>query len=184
MMPSETPNLEKVLSAWDGKSAAQIAAIYDAHSDSIDFLALVLDLLPDPRHQIGVTWLLKRYLEEHGTVTPLDAARIYQHFPGVEEWEARLHLLQSVPNLPIGFRQKLVVAEFLRDGLKSDNKFIRAWSYSGFFDLCEQHEEFENEMIDRVTFAFARETGSIQARLRQVLKKRNKWREYFSSRNT
>lgn len=180
-MPDETLNLEEALSAWDGKSGARITAVYDAHSHRADFLERLLVLLPDPSHQIGVTWLLKRYLEKHQAVNPRDVARIYQQCPGVVDWEARLHLLQSVPLLPIAREQKQIVAVFLRAGIESDNKFVRAWSYSGFFDLSAQHEEFENEMIEHVTYAFAQEPASIQARLRQVLKKQKKWRDYFSN---
>lgn len=180
-MPVETRNLEEALSAWDGKSRAQIAAVYDAQSDRTGFLAQLLNLLPDPHHQIGVTWLLKRYLEKNRAVNRHDAARIYLRFPGVEDWEARLHLLQCVPLLPIACEQKRTVATFLRTGLESDNKFVRAWSYSGFFELSEQHEEFENEMIDHVRYALAHEPASIQARLRQVLKKHKKWRDWFSN---
>jgi len=183
-MPDEMLNLEGALTAWDGKSGARIAAVYDAHSDRTGFLARLLTLLPEPRHQIGVTWLLKRYLEKQGTVSPLDVVRIYQQFPGVADWEARLHLLQSVPHLPIACQQKQTVAMFLRAGLESDKKFVRAWSYSGFFDLSAQHEEFENEMIDLVTYALAHEPASIQARLRQVLKKQKKWGDYCSNRKT
>ncbi len=60
------------------------------------------------------------------------------------------------------------VVTFLRVGLQDKNKFVRAWSYSGFYLLGQQYPEYQDEAKAYIVAAMQDEAPSVQARLRQL----------------
>ena len=89
----------------------------------------------------------------------------------LEHWETKLHILQSIPFMPIEITERKKVDAFLRETLTDPNKFVRAWSYNGFYELAMQHSEYLNETKQFFEMAMRDEAASIKARIRNIMKK-------------
>lgn len=170
--------LKQALSQWDGKSGDDIAAIYDDCAGQAAFIETILALTRETALQAGATWLLKKHLENRNRLNEAQIRTLWSLAGGLDQWEARLHVLQCLPFLPIGVSQKDEVAQFLRQSLDSKNKFVRAWAYGGFIELAGQHPEFEKETEDHLRRALDREAASVKARIRQAARKHPRWRFY------
>ena len=163
----------------DGKSASEIASIYNDYKNSKNFPAILIKLMHETPLQKGATWLLKKYIEDNSLRDKDLIQSIYKVCDTLLESESQLHILQCIPHLSISSKQKYPVAKFINKGLGSDNKFVRAWSYGAFFEQSLQHPEFEKEMIEHTNHALTNESASVKARLRQTIKKHHFWKFYF-----
>ncbi|WP_163831095.1 hypothetical protein [Spartinivicinus ruber] len=132
-------DIRKELAAWDGKSKAIISIIYDTHYIEIDFADSIIELINYPDFQKGATWLLKAYLEEGHCLQKKQIKCIYGYLKKLANWESKLHILQSLPFMPIAKVECKKVEQFLRETLTDKNKFIRAWGYNGFYILAKQY---------------------------------------------
>lgn len=164
-------NIEQKIASWDGKSAAYIKAIYDAHNADINFADTIIALSLTEAFETGGTWLLKAWLEAGNKLEQTQIARIYAALNQLKHWEAKLHLLQSIPFMPIADADSSNVYHFLRLTLTEQNKFVRAWSYSGFYELSRQHSKYLNETKQYFEMAMRDEAPSVKARIRNIMKK-------------
>ncbi len=89
----------------------------------------------------------------------------------IEQWESKLHILQSFPFMPIPHSEKKKVEVFLRKCLVENNKFVRVWAYNGFYELAVQFPEYINETKQFFEMAMRDEAPSIQSRIRNIMKK-------------
>lgn len=169
-------SIETTLLSWDGKSADDITAIYLQYHDLPAFSSEIISCISNPDLEKGATWLIKHYLESGGELKPQEIKTIYKHLLKLEHWEAKLHILQSIPKMPIAKAEKSMVERFLRQCLMSDNKFIRAWAYNGFYELSEQYIEYRQETRSFFTMALRDEAASVKARIRNILKRKSKGR--------
>jgi len=167
-------NLFEALKTWDGKSADDITAIYFDYCEAPDFTNTIINLIEDVETQNGATWLLKKHLESVETLTTQQVKQIYNCLTKLDHWEAKLHILQSMPYLPIAAKQKNLVESFLRICLKDKNKFVRAWVYNGFFELARQFPEYQKEVDTMLSEALEKEASSVKARIRNILKQSKK----------
>lgn len=60
---------------------------------------------------------------------------------------------------------------FLRNCLISDNKFVRAWAYNGFYELALQYPAYKTEVKKFLDMAMKDEAASVKARVRNILKR-------------
>lgn len=164
-------SLEQVLQQWDGKSAEDIGCIYDRYVGRTDFVSSIIALIKKGDSQKGASWLLKRYLENEQQLEPKQTAQLWTLLSGLECWETKLHLLQSLPYLKIGNNDKQKVEYFLRRCLSDNNKFVRAWAYHGFYELSLQYPEHQEETKKCFALAMEDEAASVKARIRNILKK-------------
>lgn len=164
--------LQQEIENWDGKSVEALQAIFDCHGLEEGFGAALVPLLKQPDLQRGASWLLKQYLEEAGVLSSTEVKRVFQSLADLIEWETQLHLLQSLPYLTIGKRHVKQVETFLRRCLASKNKFVRAWSYNGFYELSLQHPQFQAEVDQLLEQALKDEAASVKARVRNIMKQR------------
>lgn len=162
--------LSQAIQRWDGKSTDDIAEIYTRHHASQDFTTQLLDCLLSPTLQVGASWLLKKWLEDGHALTGLQVAVIFRSLAKLEHWQSCLHLLQCLDRLPIGEPDKLLVEQFLRENLNHSNKFVRAWSYNGFYVLARQHPEYRAETAQFFAMALRDEAPSVVARIRNLMK--------------
>lgn len=161
--------LETDIKAWDGKSVDIINRVYVRHHRRPSFLAELTSAISDEALQDGATWLLKHHLE---TDSPLDTGRakeVFQALPKLTSWGAKLHILQSLRWMPIPTRYKNKLETFLRACLQEENKFVRAWAYSGFYELAKQHQEYRLEAQQLCRQAANNEAASVKARIRKIL---------------
>lgn len=164
-------SIEKDVACWNGKSASDIDAIYSRHSDDISFVSNIIVLCEQEHLQKGATWLVKRYLDDGHRLEVNEIAALYKQLPKFEAWEAKLHILQCMPDMPVGEAEKKRVEGFLRNCLADSNKFVRAWAYNGFYELSLQYPEYKIEAKQFLTMAMRDEAPSVKARIRNIVKR-------------
>lgn len=128
-------HIEQEIASWDGKSADNIKAIYDAHNTESHFSDTIISLSLSEDCEKGATWLLKAWLEAGNKLEQAQVEKIYGSLDQLSHWEAKLHVLQSIPLMPITDTASGNLYAFLRITLTDPNKFVRAWSYNGFYEL-------------------------------------------------
>ncbi len=164
-------NIDQEIKQWDGKSANDIAGIYQCYCHDPLFITEIITCIANESLQQGTTWLMKRYLEDDNKMSKSEIAAVFQKFGAIEHWESKLHLLQSLPFMPIEKSQKKKVEYFLRDCLTDNNKFVRAWAYNGFHQLAIQHPEYVKETKEFFAMAIRDEAPSVKSRIRNIMKK-------------
>ncbi|MHA2815162.1 hypothetical protein [Vibrio campbellii] len=163
--------ISKDVLGWDGKSAEDIEQIYIEHHTEDVFRSKVIDLCLDELLNVGGTWLLKHHLECGGTLSTEEQQAILIRLPSYEHWESKLHILQVLEHFCITKQTRRVLEPFLRHGLSDINKFIKAWSFNGLYELAVQYPELQNEVSELLHLALAHEPASVKARVRRLLKK-------------
>lgn len=163
-------NIKQKMASWDGKSAAKIKSIYDIHKADDKFLDTIIDCLFVDNYEKGATWLLKAWLEAGNYIAPQQITHIYSSLEQLKYWEAKLHILQSIPFMPISNAESNKVHSFLRLTLTDQNKFVRAWSYNGFYELSRQHARYKSETNHFFEMAIRDEAQSVKARIRNIIK--------------
>ncbi|MCG8039032.1 MAG: hypothetical protein JAZ19_18580 [Candidatus Thiodiazotropha taylori] len=98
-----------------------------------------------PESESGATWLLKRYLQDHEGIDDTLLDEIFGSHGRLQHWQAKLHLLQCLSHFTIAKSNNKKLELFLRACLTSSNKFARAWSYNGFYELALQHPQYQQE---------------------------------------
>ncbi|WCN09010.1 hypothetical protein [Marinomonas mediterranea] len=163
-------NIEQAIALWDGKSADDIKAIYDAYNAENGFADSVITLSLTQGSEIGATWLLKAWLEEGNRLAHSQISKIYRSLNQLKHWEAKLHVLQSISFMPIADTDDTMVYNFLMHSLSDKNKFVRAWSYNGLYELSKQHSVYKNETQQFFEIALRDEAPSVKARIRNIMK--------------
>ena len=159
------------LKRWDGKSAKDIGDIYQRYFDTDCFISDLIMMMDDVSLQKGATWLLKHHIEQQHPLTKKQVHDIYCCMADLEQWESKLHILQSLPYFAIQKRDKKKVEAFLRKCLVDINKFVRAWAYNGFYELAMQYPEYQQETKQFLEMAMRDEAPSVKSRVRNIMKK-------------
>ncbi len=161
-------SLEQAIRAWDGRSADDIEAVYLRFRDESGFAANTIELSGLAELETGATWLLKKHFENGGRLSAQQTTRLFELAVGLTTWEARLHLLQSLLYLRIAETDRQAVEAWLRKGLADQNKFVRAWAYSGFHELARQYPDYRDEVGRLFEMALRDEAASVKARIRNL----------------
>lgn len=164
-------SIKQEIAAWDGKSASDIKTVYDSYHTQSDFPDTIIILSTSSTYEKGATWLLKTWLEDGNKLKPTQIQEIYSLLNKLEHWEAKLHVLQSIPFMPISETEREKVYNFLRATLTDPNKFVRAWSYNGFYELSTQYSKYQSETKQFFEMAMRDEAASVKARIRNIMKK-------------
>ncbi len=164
-------SIKQKIEAWDGKSANDVVEIYEHYHGKPDFVDSIVKLIKDASTQKGATWLLKKWLESGKTIKSGDVGEVYAALQTLKDWESKLHILQSMPFMPVEKNERENVESFLRVTLTDSNKFVRAWSYNGFYELALQYPEYINEAEQFFEMALRDEAASVKARVRNIMKK-------------
>lgn len=163
-------SLEKDIQQWDGKSSDDISVIYSVHCNQKDFVNKLITLVNNEQCQKGATWLIKNWLSENNSLNSKQTKKILNDLSYLKCWESKLHILQSLPFILIDKNQVSKVENFLRVTLTDTNKFVRAWSYNGFYELAKQHSEYQKETKAFFKMAMRDEAPSVKARIRNIQK--------------
>jgi len=164
-------HIKREIAAWDGKSAADIKAIYDARNAESSFADTIIALSSTEACEKGATWLLKAWLEAGNKLEQCQISKIYRSLDQLKHWEAKLHILQSIPFMTIADDESRNVYNFLVLTLNDQNKFVRAWSYNGLYELSRHHSRYRNESKQYFEMAMRDEAPSVKARIRNIMKK-------------
>lgn len=165
------PSLEVMIRAWDGKSAADIAAVFEHVRGQKGLLDALIESIADPELERGATWLLKRALENDlGPLSDPQSDRFFQAAAGCEDWGARLHAMQMMPALRVPARRATAVAGMLDRGLSDRRAIVRAWAYTGYHELAKAVPRYRSEADNVLADGQASESaGSVRVRIRLAL---------------
>lgn len=163
-------NLTEAIQNWDQKSKVDIEGVYHQFAETSELTGLLISLLEDGKCQKGASWLLKYHLKQGQQLSAEEQLSLLQKLDALKDWETQLHILQIFPFLVIPSDLKLSVETFLRTTLTSTNKFVRAWSYNGFYLLAAQFPEYRAEAKQFLDMAIRDEAASVKARIRNILK--------------
>tara|TARA_R110002072_G_scaffold42064_1_gene117319 strand:+ start:24264 stop:24797 length:534 start_codon:yes stop_codon:yes gene_type:complete len=170
-------SLRSDIEQWDKKAVQPIAKAYNAHASSPSFIEDLLDMLTEPTLEVGVSWMLKHAIEADDLVgeslAPEQLTALYRDATKLTHWESKLHLLQIMEFLPIPSRAKSNAERFVRDGLDSEHKFVRAWAFSGMHALATNHPAYqaEAETLFEQAVSGENEPPSVKARVRKLIKR-------------
>ena len=158
-----------MVSNWDGRSTADLEAAFERHGQKDSFVPKIIRCLTKPALIAGASWLLKKYVENSGELRRDNIVEIYRLLPELRDWASKLHLLQSIPFMPIDHTQKESVEAFIRSCISDKNKMVRAWAYNGFAELSRQYPEYKGESELLLKAALNDESPAVRARARNVL---------------
>lgn len=164
-------SIKQAIQAWDGKSAADIQAVYDLYWETPDFPETIVRLSNEASLQNGATWLLKTWLKSGNILEEHQVRKIFNLLDKLEHWEAKLHILQCLDSMPINNSEHRKVHAFLMTTLTDSNIFVRAWAYNGFYELARQHPQYLDETKQFFEMAMRDEAASVKARIRNVMKR-------------
>jgi len=163
-------SISSAIANWNGKSTDDITAIYDLYYKESDFYSIIVSLLKNKSSETGASWLLKHDFELGGQLNVHEISIVYGSLSQLEHWQAKLHLLQCIAYMPISKKDVKKLESFLRLTLSDSNKFVRAWSYNGFYLLAKQYSEYQEEASQFFDMALRDEAPSVKARVRNILK--------------
>lgn len=155
---------------FDEKSVDELIEVYSSSWQKEEFVSQLIEFSGVESLQTKATWLLKKYLEDGNKVNKVETSNIWQMLTTLQNWEARLHILQCIPFLELTINEKDLIEDFLRENLGSKNKFVRAWSYGGFYFFADKFPEYRKEAVQLLENATLTEPASVKARLRNVTK--------------
>lgn len=161
--------IKRELTQWDGKSVEMASLIYQEHHFESYFIDQLIALCQDKKFEVGATWLLKHHFEAGEQLTESEIAQIYTNLAQLHHWEAKLHILQIIPYMPIAPMQKETVEQFIRHCLADRNKFLRAWAYNALYVLSQQYAEYLLDVKKLFKIALKKEAPSIKARIKNIL---------------
>jgi hypothetical protein len=168
-------DLRHQLQNWDGKRTDYLIQIYHTYLKSPAFFSDLVDIcLSDLSLQVPATWLIKYHYDQKESLDDDLMNRLLReglHFP---DWETRLHLLQILPKVHMEEETVPYVEEWVRKSLKDENKFVRAWSYQGLYEVSKHIPDMKEELRLLCEDALQLESASIQARVRKVVKQLEK----------
>lgn len=163
--------MKSKIEQWDGKDVRYLTEIYAATENVSKLVEYSLHLLLETQHtQIAATWLLKKALEDGYKLSNNQVEIIYKNLDRLDTWESKLHILQIMPYMIISAKVKKNVERFLRNNLTDTNKFIRAWTYNGFYELCVAFPEYTDEVKSFFEMAMRDEAPSVKSRIRNIQK--------------
>jgi len=66
------------------------------------------------------------------------------------------------------------VVWFLERNLWDENRFLRAWSYNGFYELARRHQNYIGYAMEQLERGETDKAASVKARIRNIRKAMNK----------
>ena len=160
--------LRTILKAWDGSSVGELRELASEWALAPAFGAQLVRLVPDTDVQVAATWLLKQYVERQEARTDPAVQALYYELDAIVATEARLHVLQVMPHVPIPADAASDVERFLHDCLVHENTFVRAWSYTGWNELARTFPDYRPQVDAMLQEGLTHGKASVKARIRNL----------------
>ena len=162
--------LDEALSNFEDTGAGTLDRLAADYVPDAGLLRHLVELAEsgEVKQQIAATALLKRYRERHIVFEANLVVRLLELIPAAQHWEATLHLLQMLPQLPISPGHADSLCDSLRDLTRHRNTFVRAWAYGGLHGLATLYPEYRCGVAPLLKRAAREEAASVRARLRQL----------------
>ncbi|SRR6266446_7622762 len=169
-------SIREELESFDGKHTDVLERVLSRHRRTSPLIEGLVLLVVDqePNIQTGATWLLKRLAENHVQFKQAHLIALFGSLSELAHWLAKLHVCQMLPYLMIPKASESSLIWFLERNLYDENKFLRAWSYNGFYELARQHKEYIDYAIEQIESGETDKAASVKARIRSIRKAMNK----------
>lgn len=158
------------LEQWDGKEVRYLEKVYKQEKSDKFIANIIILIRENGLVQNAATWLLKRALEDGSVISQSQIENIYKNVDKLDSWESKLHILQIMQYMKVSKKVKAQLERFLRDNLTDSNKFVRAWSYNGLYELCLVFPEYKDEVKNFFEMAMRDEAPSVRSRIRNIMK--------------
>ena len=160
---SKSPLIQAIL-AFDGTDIAELKSAFAGFSETDAFALAELCESPDANVSVAATWVVKA-LCEAGSGSQLDLPRIFAALPDAPDWQAALHLLQSVQFAPhaAASQESAILAH-----LEHDKTLVRVWALDAFCRLADSNLELASKARDKVNQALDDPKASVRARARHL----------------
>lgn len=99
---------------------------------------------------------------------------LFGSLPELTYWLSKLHVCQMLQYLSIPEESAGNLVWFLERNLLDENRFLRAWSYSGFYEVAKQHSRYFDYAIEQLERGEMETAASVKARIRIVRGAMNK----------
>jgi hypothetical protein len=171
IMSTETQNLAHLLRKWDGKKVGFLEEIYEERAEDGMFWEKIVFLAEQEKDlQKAATWLIKHHYDLRNELPQKIINQLLVMCNDLESWEAQLHVLQLLPFVAIAQDYMQIVEYFVRTSLQSKHKFVRAWTFQGFFEIVKIIPEYAQELYRLCQEALPTESASVQSKLRKVIR--------------
>ncbi len=160
------------LQSWDKKATEPLEELFNQYQNNSQFSLLLIASLEIPNAQPAVTWLIKNRFKQFNFTEP-QCEEIILSLSIMQGWEAQLHILQVLELISLTEKTKQPLEQSLRKLIISDNKFVRAWSYYGFYLFADKFEEYRQEVSEFLALGLKDEPASVTARIRKANKQRD-----------
>ena len=169
-------SIREELESFDGKHTDVLERILSRHRPTNSLIEGLVLLVADqePNIQTGATWLLKRLAEKHVQFKQAHLIALFGSLSELTHWLSKLQVCQMLPYLMIPKESESSLIWFLERNLYDENKFLRAWSYNGFYELARQHNEYIDYAIEQLERGETDKAASVKARIRNIQKAMNK----------
>lgn len=164
------PELKQCLSEFDGKAVSILGETetrFCGHPRFLDDLIGLLDN-PTPNVASGASWILKSRLEAGCDLSALQTHALVKQLSSVCEWQAKLHLCQSIRYLkPEPLDAKFLVA-WSHNLLDEDRPFLRAWSLDAVCHISNLYPDYRDLASVACQSALEDPAASVRARVRKL----------------
>ena len=168
-------NLKSKLGLWDCIHIEYLIKLYRENSSDIEFFEnLVTICINEQELQKTTTWLIKHHYDNGQTLPNSFTERLLTSCKTVENWEAKLHLLQLLPHFKLTNKSIPIADDFARNCLIDNNKFVRAWAYNGLYELTKYIPEMKTELEFICQRAMETESAAIKSKVKKILFALNK----------
>ena len=169
-------SIREELESFDGKHTDVLERILSRHRRTNSLIESLVLLTGDQESNIqtGATWLLKRLAETHVQFKKEHLIAFFGSLSELTHWLAKLHICQMLQYVVIPKGSERSVVWFLERNLYDENKFLRAWSYNGFYELARQHNEYIDYASEQIERGETDKAASVKARIRNIRKAMNK----------
>jgi hypothetical protein len=169
-------SIREELEQFDGKHTDVLEGILSRHRPTNSLIRSLVTLGADkePRIQTGATWMLKRLAENHVHLKSEYLIALFGSLSELTHWISKLHVCQMLQHVVIPEESEGSVAWFLERNLWDENRFLRAWSYNGFYELARQHEKYIAYALEQLERGETDKAASVKARIRNIRKAMNK----------
>lgn len=168
-------NLIDKLKLWDGIHIEYVTKLYEENMEDRDFFEDLVTVYNNEQDlQKATTWLIKHHYDNRKILPHILTEKLLSNCLTIENWEAKLHLLQIFPRFKLTETSTPILEKFIRNCLTDQNKFVRAWAYNGFYELTKYIPELKTEVQLICEIAMETESASIKSKVKKILLALNK----------
>ena len=163
------------LKSWDGVHIESVTKLYDENVENSDFFEdLVVIYKNEQELQKVATWLIKHHYDKGNKLPNSLTEKLLSTCATIENWEAKLHILQLLPHFELTEKSLIATEGFARNCLTDKNKFVKAWAFNGLYVLTKYIPELKNELQFICERAMQTESASVKSKVKKILLNLNK----------